>query len=313
MLKSFAACLIIAGAAAAASAQNSSPTPPPPAPAPVNQMCPIGKEPIDPKVATVSFEGSPVGFCCPSCAQEFSSWKPEQRRDFIALAVAHKEPGQPGTQPTGGIKPEPSAASSAKLIDLSAAYLLDTCPVSGQKLGPKAVTKTYDTRDVRFCCPDCVAAFEKDQAKYLKAIDEQLVTAQLAHYPMKNCLVMPDDELDDTTPSVIFGNRLVRTCCPGCVKKIKKDPAKWMASLDDAIVKQQSESYPLKTCPVSGHDLGSMGEPIVGIAGSTLVKFCCEGCIDKFKADPATYVAKINAAWQAAHAPASPQAPKSGG
>lgn len=59
------------------------------------------------------------------------------------------------------------------------AYPLDTCVVSGEKLG--SMGKPYDythkeegkpDRLVRFCCKMCLGKFKKDPAKYLKLLDE---------------------------------------------------------------------------------------------------------------------------------------------
>mgnify|MGYP005708739487 CR=1 FL=1 len=65
---------------------------------------------------------------------------------------------------------------------------------------------------------------------------------------------------------------------------------------DGANTTAAGDSYPLTTCVVSGEALGSMGEPIVINHEGTTVKFCCDGCIDDFKADPAPYLAKLAAA-----------------
>ncbi|MDF1859411.1 MAG: hypothetical protein P1U87_04315 [Verrucomicrobiales bacterium] len=47
-------------------------------------------------------------------------------------------------------------------------------------------------------------------------------------------------------------------------------------------------------CPVSGEELGSMGEPIVMTYEGKEVKLCCKSCIKKFEADPAKYAAKVD-------------------
>jgi hypothetical protein len=54
--------------------------------------------------------------------------------------------------------------------------------------------------------------------------------------------------------------------------------------------------YPLKTCVVSGEELGSMGKPIVIAHEGREIKFCCKGCDGKFLKDPKPYVAKLEAA-----------------
>ena len=53
--------------------------------------------------------------------------------------------------------------------------------------------------------------------------------------------------------------------------------------------------YPLNTCPVSGEELGTMGEPIVKIYDAREVRFCCKSCIKKFEANPDEYWAKVDA------------------
>lgn len=57
-----------------------------------------------------------------------------------------------------------------------------------------------------------------------------------------------------------------------------------------------TDAYPLKTCVVSGEELGGMGEPVVMEHEGTTVKLCCKQCIDKFEADPDKYVAMVKAA-----------------
>lgn len=64
------------------------------------------------------------------------------------------------------------------------------------------------------------------------------------------------------------------------------------------------DNYPLKSCVVSDEPLGSMGDAIKYThreAGKPdrLVLFCCEGCIEDFKGDPAKFLAKLDAAAKA--------------
>jgi len=51
---------------------------------------------------------------------------------------------------------------------------LTTCPVSGEKLGAdmgKPLVFEYKGREVKLCCKDCKADFDKDPAKYMKKIE----------------------------------------------------------------------------------------------------------------------------------------------
>ena len=52
-------------------------------------------------------------------------------------------------------------------------------------------------------------------------------------------------------------------------------------------------AYPLKTCLVSGNELGSMGKPITKVYQDQEIKLCCKPCIKKFEANPAKYLGKL--------------------
>jgi YHS domain-containing protein len=76
------------------------------------------------------------------------------------------------------------------------------------------------------------------------------------------------------------------------VKLTEKDAA-WAAKARAA--------YPLKVCVTSDEKLGAMGENAEFIyrekgKADRLVVFCCEGCEDDFKKEPAKYLSKIDAA-----------------
>jgi hypothetical protein len=76
------------------------------------------------------------------------------------------------------------------------------------------------------------------------------------------------------------------------VKLTEKDAA-WAAKARAA--------YPLKVCVTSDEKLGSMGDNAEYAyrekgKPDRLVVFCCEGCEDDFKKEPAKYLAKIDAA-----------------
>ena len=53
-------------------------------------------------------------------------------------------------------------------------YPLETCVVSGEKLGEmgKPVVYEYKDREIKFCCKDCIKDFKKDPAKYVKKLEE---------------------------------------------------------------------------------------------------------------------------------------------
>lgn len=63
-------------------------------------------------------------------------------------------------------------SSNAGASNGAKAYTLDTCVVSGEKLGSmgEPVVKVYDGQQVKFCCNSCVKDFEKDKAKFIAKI-----------------------------------------------------------------------------------------------------------------------------------------------
>lgn len=206
--------------------------------------------------------------------------------DSAPAAAPHT---QPRNDPAKEIKSDP--------------YPLDTCPVSGEKLGSMGdpIVKVYDGREVRFCCGGCVKKFEADKQKHWKAIDEKIIEAQMPFYPLQTCPI-GGGELGSMGEPVnhVHNNRLVRFCCKGCLPKFNKDSKPTLKELDEAVIRQQGENYPLQTCLVSGEALGGdMGGPVERVYGNHLVRLCCKGCIKEFEKSPAKYLTALDDAWRA--------------
>ena len=77
--------------------------------------------------------------------------------------------------------------------------------------------------------------------------------------------------------------------------------------IDGVDVAAQKAAYPLDTCLVGGEKLGSMGDPVEFVHEGRLVQFCCEGCIDDFKKDSSTYLAKLDEALASAASAVVPE------
>src|SRR4051812_38600554 len=74
---------------------------------------------------------------------------------------------------------------------------------------------------------------------------------------------------------------------------------KTAAPTESEIIAKARESYPLKKCLVSDEDLGSMGDAVAYVHHESgkpdrVVFFCCEGCIDDFKKEPAKFLKKVD-------------------
>ncbi len=186
-------------------------------------------------------------------------------------------------------------------------YLLDTCPVSGEKLGSMGdpIVKTIDGREVRFCCNGCVGRFAANTTKYFAEVDDAIVTQQMQFYPVKTCVVSGESLVvkgKDIGVNHVYRNRLVRLCCRGCIREFNAEPAGFLKSLDAAVNEAQSADYPLQDCVVlEGSKLGTMGAPVEIVVANRLVKFCRPGCRSNFEEDPAAFLVRLDKAWKPIH------------
>ena len=114
-------------------------------------------------------------------------------------------------------------------------------------------------------------------------------------YPMQTCVVAGGKLGSMGKPtSLVHKGREVKFCCAACEPKFKADPDKYIKKIDEAVVDQQSATYPLETCLVSGDELGD--KPVDFVYENRLVRFCCEMCIDGFLKNPNANLAKLNEA-----------------
>lgn len=188
------------------------------------------------------------------------------------------------------------------------AYPLTTCPISGKPLGNNPVVVVLSEtprasdkgREVRFCCNGCRAKFEKDLKNTIPELDKKIIKAQMPYFPAGNCIVMSSEPMaaPDTPEAmtegknVVIGNRLYRFCCKACIRKFKKDQKKYDDMLAEMIIKQQSESYPIEVCVISGRPYGPNPNQIV--VANRMVRTCCGGCSNKVKSNPAQYLAMLD-------------------
>ncbi len=219
---------------------------------------------------------------------------------FVAgTALCAPVMAQSGTAPPPATKhaAPPSPAEGAKAKPSSDPYTLAICPISGGKLGSmgEPIVKVYDGREVRFCCASCPPKFEKDLAASMAKLDAAVVKDQLALYPLGTSVVS-SKSLSDQSVNWVYGNRLVRLADETEKTEFQKDPAKYLAALDKAVVQKQSTSYPLKTCPVSKEALGGMGEPKNLVLGGRLIRLCCADCEKDARRDPSKYILVVDEA-----------------
>ena len=153
------------------------------------------------------YDGREVRFCCAKCPPKFEK---ELAADMAKL-------------------------DEAIVKDQLALYPIDTSIVTGKKLPEKPVDWVYNNRLIRLGADTEKAEFQKDPAKYLGALNAAVVAKQSKDYPLKACPVS-NEELGGMgeAKDVVIGGRLVRLCCGKCEKDVRKNPAKFIAMVDDA-------------------------------------------------------------------------------
>jgi YHS domain-containing protein len=155
------------------------------------------------------------------------------------------------------------------------------CPVSGAP-AKEASAVAYKGAKVYFCCNNCPKKFEADPAKFAAKANAQLLqTAQAVQVacPLSGKPCNPEKTTEVAGVKVAF-------CCDGCKGKAEKASdalAMLFGDFDKAYTTQTK-------CPVSGKPIKA--DVVVEHEGKK-VYFCCPGCPDGFKADPAKYTAKL--------------------
>lgn len=114
-------------------------------------------------------------------------------------------------------------------------------------------------------------------------------------YPL-NTDPVTGEALGEEPVIIDYEGRQLRFANQKNVETFRKDPQPILQKLDQRIIEQQTDSYPLETCPITGAKLGSMGEPVNRVYGNQLVRFCCAGCPAQFEENLDENLAKLNQA-----------------
>lgn len=212
----------------------------------------------------------------------------------ITVAADHSQHGGAAHSMQQASQDKPDATVASQHQPAGDPYLLDKDVVSGQKIDQPVII-TFQGRELRFASEDSVKTFKAAPARYLTKIDQEMVKQQLPYYPLDKCVVSGEALGGSMGEPInyVYKNQLVRFCCEMCKAKFDKDPAKYLAKIDEAVIAKQKDAYALQACPISGEKLGAMDKPVDYVAGSLLVRFCCPSCIAKFNKDPLPTLAKL--------------------
>jgi len=155
------------------------------------------------EVVELEHEGTLVRLCCDGCTKGF-------RKDPDAIVAS---------------------IHAAVIADQKPRYPLTTCVVTGEELGADAVDHVFGTRLVRVKDAAAAAKFDADWGRLIGKLDDAWIEAGRASYPLTTCIVS-EEPLVEPAKEVLYGTRLVRMCCKGCVKEFHADPARVLAKLD---------------------------------------------------------------------------------
>lgn len=99
------------------------------------------------------------------------------------------------------------------------------CPMSGQVIGKNPPTTMCGGKTVAFCCPDCIAPFNKLSDADKKAKLDAAMAKQATLVCNGKC-PMSGKPVSKAATMRAFDGKVVGFCCGGC-------PAKWDKMTDD--------------------------------------------------------------------------------
>lgn len=219
-----------------------------------------------------------------------------------------------------------SVPASEQQLAAAAIARQKLCPVSGKPLGSMGAPVSVDVNGQRLfvCCAGCIGKVKANPSRYAAGRPQITVTSATQAdagliAKQKVCPVM-DEELGGmgTPIKVMVGDKPIFLCCQGCTKKVKAEPAKYLAmvygntgqpqtppqgsvtagaEVRTGVFKVSAEDAPYiaaqKICPVMDEPLDAMGGPFKVNASGKAIYICCPGCAKKIAADPQKYLGAL--------------------
>ena len=187
---------------------------------PATTTCPVMKESFKPNAKTPSatYEGKTYYFCCPGCDKKFLA-NPSK---YLAAAKGAKNGAKKADcgDDCDDCDDKKGAKNGAKKADCG-----DDCDDCDDKKGAKKGAKKADCGDD---CEDC------DDKKGTKKADTGVRTGTAAELKLTLpasvvCAVTGNKfKPKATTLAATSNGKTVFFCCPGCVKRFKANPEKYL-------------------------------------------------------------------------------------
>lgn len=198
-------------------------------------------------------------------------------------------------------------------------------PVCGMTVEPATAAghAEYEGETYYFCSVPCLDRFRAAPTRYVKqAVPAEAAVQQASRRPLPMMQAMPAQETAGgerdpvcgmtVQPATAAGSHIHEQktyyfCCQSCLEKFRADPVRYLAPVA-APVSTPPRQFGGKALPMlgtspAGPAAAPVIDPVCGMtvdpataAGSfayqgTTYFFCCQGCLEKFRADPARYLA----------------------
>ncbi len=160
-------------------------------------------------------------------------------------------------------------------------------PVCGMNVEEGSPHRTaHGGTEYLFCSASCLEKFRKDPARYLKG--GELADDRSAARKKDPVCGM---EVDAGSPHRLVHDRTEYLfCAAACLEKFRKDPSGYLESGKAAEERSSAAGAAPKKDPVCGMDVEE-GSPHRMMHAGTGYLFCCAPCLEKFRKDPARYLA----------------------
>jgi len=217
------------------------------------------------------------------------------------------------------------AASFGRVAPGQTATVNAMCPIGKEPIVASAGTVEYKGVTIGLCCPGCgeqflswdearkdeflaLARARREPGQELHGGQPEAKPAQEAardaepwtdRYTLATCPIS-GRKLGSMGEPVVkrYEGREVRFCCAGCIERFEADPAAAWKKVDEAMARDQRPFYPLETCVVSDEPLKEDGRDVATevVFNNRLVRLCCRSCAREFRADPRSFVKKLDKA-----------------
>lgn len=184
-----------------------------------------------------------------------------------------------------------------KTIQANLAAAQQTCPIMGKPVTADMKSTVVNGQQVFVCCPPCIAKIQADVDGALKKVNasyasfvkaESQANSDQLHIAAQGICPVSGGKLGSMGAPIkvkVGAKEHAFLCCKGCVGK-QLDAEHWKTIQANLAAAQG-------TCPV-------MNKPVDASMKSTVINgrkifVCCPPCIAKIEADPASYLAKLDA------------------